>query len=69
MSTVKLFCPQKLLSDVMADMMKSNVRYWPIRRHLEWANNSGTVGYIVEMEANHPVVSFLVLKHGLKQIE
>ena len=68
MNTVKLFCIQKMLSDVMADMMKSNVKYWPVRRHLLWANNSGTSGYILEMDADHSIVPFLILKYDLKTL-
>ena len=71
MNTVKLFCKQKQLPDVMADMMKSNVKYWPVQRYYltDSMFNSGSIGYRLEMDADHPIVSFLVLKFGLEQIE
>lgn len=70
MNTVKLFCPQKLLSDVMAYMMKSNVKYWPVQRYLmrEGLSNPIGIGYQLEMEKDHPVVSFLILKFDLKTL-
>ena len=69
MNTVKLFCKQKMLSDVMADMMKSNVKYWPVRRYSTFDPDTIKLGYMLEMDADHPIVSFLVLKFGLEQIE
>ena len=71
MSTVKLFCPQKLLPDVMAYMMKSNVKYWPVERyyHKDSMFDSGKIGYRLEMEANHSIVSYLILKYNLSQLE
>jgi hypothetical protein len=64
MSTVKLFCPQGKLSGVMAAIMESNVKYWPVERY--WHNlNLNKIGYRLELEKDHPVVSFLILKFEL----
>jgi hypothetical protein len=68
MNTVKLFCKEQLLAPVMADMMKSNVKYWPIRRYLDWENNRGSMGYKLEMDADHSIVPFLILKYDLKTL-
>ena len=68
MNTVKLFCKEQMLAPVMADMMKSNVKYWPVRRHILWANSSGTSGYMLEMDAEHSIVPFLILKYDLKTL-
>ena len=68
MNTVKLFCKEQLLAPVMADMMKSNVKYWPIRRHIDWSNSTGYSGYILEMDAEHSIVPFLILKYDLKTL-
>ena len=67
MNTVKLFCPQKLLPDVMAYMMKSNVKYWPVKRyyHKESMIDAGKIGYQLEMEKDHSIVAFLILKYDL----
>ena len=64
MSTVKLFCPQGKLSGVMADIMKSNVKYWPVERY--WHKLAiNKIGYRLELEKDHSIVSFLILKHDL----
>ena len=67
MNTVKLFCPQKLLPDVMANMMKSNVKYQPVKRyyHTESMFGFGKIGYQLEMEKDHSIVPFLILKYDL----
>ena len=71
MNTVKLFCPQKLLPDVMAYMMKSNVKYWPVERYWmrEGLSNPVGIGYRLEMEKEHKIVPFLILKYDLEQID
>jgi hypothetical protein len=71
MSTVKLFCPQKQLADVMAYMMKSNVKYYPVQRYfdIESMADSNKIGYRLEMEKDHPIVSFLILKFDLQTLE
>lgn len=70
MSTVKLFCPQKLLPDVMAYMMKSNVKYWPVKRYFmrDSISNPVGIGYQLEMERDHSIVAFLILKFDLKTL-
>ena len=67
MNTVKLFCPQKLLPDVMAYMMKSNVKYWPVERywHKDSMFDANKIGYRLEMEKDHSIVPFLILKFDL----
>ena len=67
MNTVKLFCPQKLLPDVMAYMMKSNVKYWPVERywHKDSMFDANKIGYRLEMEKDHSIVAFLILKYDL----
>ena len=71
MSTVKLFCPQGKLADVMADMMKSGVKYWPVRRYfdVESMTDLNKIGYHLEMEKDHPIVPFLILKFDLQTLE
>ena len=70
MNTVKLFCPQKLLPDVMAYMMKSNVKYWPVERywHKDSMFDANKIGYRLEMEKDHSIVAFLILKFDLKTL-
>ena len=65
MSTVKLFVKLKDFHNVSTDVSNSGVKYYPIRRHSELINHSYTVGYTFEMDKNHPIVTFLVLKYGL----
>jgi hypothetical protein len=68
MSTVKLFCPQGKLSIVMADIMKSNVKYWPVERY--WHKLSvNKIGYRLELERGHSIVPFLILKFDLQVLE
>lgn len=68
MNTVKLFCPKGKLSEVMAHITESNVKYWPVERY--WHNvDVNKIGYRLEMEKDHPIVSFLVLKYSLFQVE
>jgi hypothetical protein len=68
MSTVKLFCPHKHLADVMAYMMKSNVKYWPVERY--WHKlDVNKIGYRLEMEKDHSIVPFLILKYDLQTID
>jgi len=68
MNTVKLFCPKGKLSEVMAHMMKSNVKYWPVERY--WHNvDVNKIGYRLELEKEHSIVPFLILKYGLEQID
>jgi len=68
MSTVKLFCPRKDLTEVMAYMMKSDVKYYPVRRYFSWDRNFGYGGYRLEMDAGHSIVPFLILKFDLKTL-
>lgn len=68
MNTVKLFCLSKDLSDVMAYMMKANVKYYPVRRSGYMQGPKYDAGYRLEMEKDHPVVSFLILKFDLKTL-
>ena len=68
MNTVKLFCPQGKLADVIADMMKSGVKYYPVRRYNFKHGPMFHVGYHLELEADHPIVSFLILKHSLNTL-
>lgn len=68
MSTVKFFVATKLLADVMADMMKSRVKYYPVRRAFDNGMGEKFVpGYHVEMDY-HPIVSYLMLKYDLKNL-
>lgn len=73
MNTVKLFCPQRLLPDVMAYIMKSNVKYWPVERYYHkdsiFAFDVDKIGYKLEMEKEHKIVPFLILKYNLSQID
>lgn len=68
MNTVKLFCPSKDLSDVMAYMMKSNVKYYPVRRSGYMQGHKYDAGYRLEMDAEHSIVPFLILKFDLKTL-
>ena len=71
MSTVKLFCPHKHLDDVMAYMMKSNVKYWPVQRYFmkESISSPVGIGYRLELEKDHSIVPFLILKFDLQTLE
>lgn len=68
MSTVKLFVKLKDFHKVSSDVSKSGVKYYPIRRHSEMHGVSYKVGYIFEIERGHPIVTFLVLKYGLTEL-
>ena len=69
MSTVKFFVKLKDFQSVSKDVNGSGVKYYPIRRYSEMIGASYRVGYAFEMDKDHPIVSFLVLKYGLVQID
>jgi len=69
MNTVKLFVKLKDFHNVSVDVNGSGVKYYPIRRYSEMVNHSYTVGYQFEMDKDHPIVSYLVLKYGLETID
>jgi hypothetical protein len=66
MSTVKLFVPNSDFSDVCKHVSESGVKYYPIRRHGEMVGSLYRAGYLFEMDKDHPIVSFLILKFDLK---
>ena len=68
MNTVKLFCLKKDLSDVMAHIMKSTVKYYPVRRSGYMLDYNYNEGYRLEMDAGHSIVPFLILKFDLKTL-
>lgn len=71
MSTVKLFVKRADYMTVMKHIQTSGVKYYPVRRHVHFPNdgNSGYGGYKLELEKDHPIVSFLILRYGLVQID
>ena len=60
MSTVKLLVPYPKYNEVMEDIKKSGVKYYPTRRY--WTQ------YRFEMD-EHPIVSYLILKYGLEGVD
>lgn len=68
MSTVKLFVSNKDFHEVSVAVNKSGVKYYPIRKRVLWKDNSGTRGYVFEMDRDHPIVSFIILKYGLEEL-
>jgi hypothetical protein len=69
MSTVKLFVPNSDFQDVCKHVSESGVKYYPIRRHGQMVGSLYRAGYLFEMDKDHSIVSFLMLKYGLDQIE
>ena len=67
MSTVKLFVPNSDFQDVCKHVSESGVKYYPIRR---WsvAIPKYVAGYLFELNKDHPIVSFLILKFDLKTL-
>ena len=68
MSTVKFFVKQENFHEVFRYISKSRVKYYPIRKHGEFYGTSFQVGYLFELDKNHPIVSFLILKFDLKTL-
>ncbi len=71
MSTVKLFVKRADYMKAMKHIQESGVKYYPVRRHVHFPDGgtSGYGGYKLELEKDHPIVSFLVLRYGLEQID
>jgi hypothetical protein len=70
MSTVKLFVKRADYMTVMKCIQESGVKYYPVRRYVHFPNGgaSGFGGYKLELEKDHPIVSFLILKFDLKTL-
>ena len=68
MSTVKLFVKSADFNEVFKHVTMSGVKYYPVRR---WSrlDPSYTSGYKIELDKDHHIVSFLMLRYGLDQIE
>ena len=59
MSTVKLLVPYPKYNEVIEDIKKSGVKYYPTRRY--WTQ------YRFELD-EHPIVSYLILKYDLNTL-
>jgi hypothetical protein len=68
MSTVKLFVKSADIYEVLQHVTMSGVKYYPVRRHGEMVGSIYRAGYLVEMDKNHPIVSYLILKFDLKTL-
>jgi hypothetical protein len=68
MSTVKLFVKSADFNEVFKHITMSGVKYYPVRR---WANFEPlyTSGYKLELEKDHSIVPFLILKFDLKVLD
>ena len=68
MSTVKLFVKSDDFNEVFKYVTMSGVKYYPVRR---WSTLVPvyTFGYKLELEKDHPIVSFLVLRFDLKVLD
>jgi hypothetical protein len=68
MSTVKLFVKADDFTEVFKHVTMSGAKYYPVRR---WSRLEPvyTFGYKIELEKDHPIVSFLILMYELVQID
>ena len=68
MSTVKLFVKGNDFTEVFKHVTMSGVKYYPVRR---WSilDPVYTFGYKIELDKDHPIVSFLILMYELVQID
>ena len=60
MNTVKFHVPHDMFRVVYDEIKKNRIKYYPIRRVFG--------GYTFEID-EHPLVSFLILKHGLTTVQ
>jgi len=67
MSTVKLFVKRVDYMKVMKYIQESGVKYYPVRRYVHFPNGgtSGYGGYKLELQKDHMIVPFLILKFDL----
>lgn len=67
-NTIKLFVRHKDYMTVMKQIKENGVKFYPVIRYVRFKHNIGYSGYALELEKNHPIISYLLLKYDVIQL-